>query len=107
MSQSITLSVKGLSHVPSFKNKKRIFGKRLVTKPEVKQWMDRCIRDLSFQLHSICQTTEGGTSMEQLRRFLTASCPADDCWQVIPELHISVGKVKRGEEGAVIEITPL
>lgn len=95
--------------IPAFKNKKRSIldrntgHQRTLTDPKTKRWMDECIRSLSYQLLSQCQTIEGGTSTESLQRFLTVSVPPDDSWQFIPEIHIKA--VTGGEPGAEITIT--
>lgn len=97
----LTLTVKG--PVPSFKNAKRICGKRLVTRKDVKQWMKNTILDLSSQLESAIRTKDGGISMEPLARSLIAwSKQFDDSRQWIP--RISLRDLDIGINIAVIEL---
>lgn len=100
----ITLEIKGLGHVPSFKNMKRICGNRLITNPKAKKTMDRIKASFALQLRSAFQTTGFATSTVDLQQFLTACVPRDDCWQVIPEITVRAVKVPKGQEGAVITI---
>lgn len=102
----VVLEVKGLHHVPSFKNKKRICGQRLITNPAVQRWMEACIRSFVLQLRSVAQTAGDATSTGWQRRYLTASLlPYDDSHQWIPKLVVTVEQVDRGNEGATLTIS--
>lgn len=104
---ALTLVVKGRGHVPSFKNGKMLARGRLITSPKKQEWMNKCIASFQSQFVSLSPTIVGATLTESLARFLTASLPPDDCWQNVPELHLSVEKVEKGNEGATITIEPL
>ncbi len=110
----IRLTVTGLGHVPSFKNKKRAIldrktGKmRTLTEPETKKWMERCIQSFEYQLLSAFLITEGGMQTVLSPHSWTASfLPLNDSVQWIPEITIRVEQVEKGAEGAIIEITRL
>lgn len=107
------LTVKGLGHCPSFKNSKLIVqgkGKSrplLITKPEYRAWMDRCVDDFESQLRSLYQTTEAGMPMARsLRCWIACVMPLDDSVHHIQTIHLQAVKTVPGEEGAVIEIEP-
>ena len=99
----VKLEVKGLGHCPSFKNGKRLF----VTNKKNAQWMKACTVSFVSQCISKCQTEGGAISMEDLRRFLTASLPLDENWLNVPTVILTSEAVEPGEEGATITITPL
>lgn len=104
----IVLNVKGSGHVPSFKNKKRIVGKNLITRPDVKKWMDQVIQDFESQLLSATQTNVAGTSTEgHPLSLIVSSLPLDDSRQWISQLIIVDADVAPGEEGAQIIIEPV
>lgn len=93
---------------PSFKNRKRICGRRLVTDRKVKQQMETIIEDFVSLLQSNSRTSGGETWMESHPQSWIALCvPADDCWTQIPELHVSARLVPKGQEGVTITIEPL
>lgn len=100
---TLRLQVRGLGHCPSFKNGKRLF----LTNKQNAQWMKACTASFVSQCISRCQTGAGAISMEDLRRFLTASLPLDDNWLNVPILIVTCEEVEEGEEGATIEIAPL
>lgn len=100
----VRLHVKGLGHVPSFKNSKMLTRGRLITNPKKQKWMDQCIASFELQLMSLCQTREGGTSTAALQRFLTASLPQDDAWLFVPELKVKAEQAATHDEGALITI---
>lgn len=101
---NINVVVQGLGHVPSFKNRKRIYRKKLVTARKEQEWMEKCIRSLKSQLSSIFQTADSEMSPECLRQSAIASLPLDDNWQELGIGKVSCKLVKSGEEGAVITI---
>ena len=108
----IELAVKNHGHVPSFKNKKRIvrMGKKtaLITRPDVRKWMDSVIQDFESQLFCVSQTGAGATSMvAPPRSLIVSSLPLDDSRQWISELLIVDADVAHGEEGAHITITEI
>lgn len=105
---TIRLNVNGLGHVPSMKNSKMWTGRKLITKPERQEWMQKCTQSIALQLLSESQT--GGVAMlmvQPLRSLIASSLPLDDSIHWIPELRVSVVFVEPGEEGAEIVIEPL
>ena len=110
-SSVIRLTIRGLGHCPSFKNNKQLIGghpPRLITKPERKQWMDRCEANFVSQFISTYQTTESVMPMvRSLRSWIACVAPLNDSVKDIPELHVYVKRVKKSDEGAVILIEPL
>ena len=107
---TLTLEIKGMSNIKSFKNNKRAIldqrtGKmRTLTEPETKQWMDMVTRSFVSQLLSGIPTTGDATSMGDYLRSLIALLPQDDCWKIISEISVKGIKVKPGQEGAIITI---
>lgn len=105
----IELAVRNRGPVPSFKNKKRIArlkGKpALITKPEVREWMDEVIRDFESQLFSATQIAGGETLMAPPPpSLIVSSLPLDDSRDWISELLIVDADVAPGDEGAHITI---
>lgn len=101
----LTLEIKGLGHVPSFKNRKRICGKRLVVQKDIGERMDRMVRALEFALLSSFRTTVEGTwTAQQLRSWMRSFVPEDDCWKFVAEVHLTSAKCMKGQEGCVITI---
>lgn len=107
----IELAVKNQGHVPSFKTQKRaglhrVTGKPfVVSKKEIREWMERCTQSFESQLFSASLITAGGTLMEpRPLSSIVSSLPLDDSRQWIPELHIYCQEVSKGEEGAIIII---
>jgi hypothetical protein len=99
------LDIKGLGHVPAFKNKKIIVGgNRLITAPKAKKWMISAQKLMYSQLKSKFQTTEGETSTVPWQLSAMSSWPSDDNCKVITEIHVLVKKVPKGEEGATVWI---
>jgi hypothetical protein len=112
-SVSIVLTVEGLGHVPSFKNKKRAIldratGKmRTLTEPDAARWMRRCEGSFASQLLSTYQTTEKGMPMvRSLRSWIACVMPRTDSVRHLIEFHVRVVPVRPGQEGARLEITP-
>ena len=108
----ITLQIKGMGPVPSFKNSKEIAirpeGKRfLMTEKRVKAWMNQAIASFKSQLLCGSVTTAPTTLTAAQLRSLIASLPADDNWKLIPVLAVTSSRCEPGEEGAIITITPL
>lgn len=97
----------GIGPVPSFKNNKMLTRGKLITDPKKQQWMERAIHALEFQFISLCPTTDAVTLMAWLRQSLTALLPPDDAWQFVPEIHLSIERVKKGQEGCRIHIERL
>lgn len=100
----LKLSIKGLGHVPSFKNSKMLTRGKLITKPERQQWMENATRLIESQLR--CLSATEGTGTQTVRSLLSsiALCgPFDDSVAWIPEIHIRVKRVSQ-DEGAIVEI---
>ena len=101
----LCLTIKGLGHVPAFKNKKIIVGgNRLITAPKARKFMEQATKGLYSQLKSLCQTCGGATSMGPWQRYATSLLPSDDNWKQIPEITVRVRQVEKGEEGAIIHL---
>jgi len=105
--ESLVMTIRGLGHVPAFKNKKIIAGKRLITAPKARKWMEECTKVLYLKLKSMFQTDADATSMGHWQQFATLSWPSDDCWQQIPQVKVRVKVVPKGEEGATIKLTKI
>jgi hypothetical protein len=106
----IRLKIRGLDHVPSFKNQKAIFKRRngqrfIATKPDRKKWMEQATRLIESQLRSEYQMRGIGISTAPRAQFLTqCAMPLDDSRQWISELRVNYVKVEKCEEGADITI---
>ena len=100
----LTLVIKGLDNVPAFKNKKIICGKRLITAPKAKKWMESAATNLYSQLKCLFQTGDGATSTGQWQLSAMSSLPYDDNWKAIPQICVSVRQVEKGEQGAIIRL---
>lgn len=108
----IELAVKNHGHVPSFKNKKRIARIKnkpaLITRPDIRKWMDDVIHDFVSQLFCASQIGGGETSTVALPpSLIVSSLPLDDSREWISELLITDADVNPGEEGAHIIITEI
>ena len=106
--RSISLCVTGMGHVPAFKNGKLLCRGRLITHPEKQKWMEATARSIESQLRSLYRTTETETGTGLSLHSWTLTClPLDDSLKWIGLPCGDWRKVKKGEEGAIIEITPL
>lgn len=102
---TLIIDIKGLGHVPAFKNKKIIVGgNRLITAPKAQKWMKSATQLMLSQLKSKFQTTTAETSTVPWQQSAIASWPLDDNCKVITEIHVTVKKVPKGEEGATVWI---
>jgi len=101
------LEIRGLGHVPAFKNKKIICGKRLITAPKARKFMEDATQLIISQLQSRYQTTEGETSTARWQQSAILSWPLDDNCKVITRITVEVKKVPKGEEGATIYISKI
>lgn len=104
--QKISIPVQVETHIPSFKNCKRIYGKRLVTEKKVKERFNRIIRVIEYHLSSLFLTGGDVTRTgESLPSWIASSMPLDDSLDWIPESNgWKVRRVPKGEEGAIITI---
>ncbi len=101
----IVLKLHGLGHVPSMKNNKMLTRGRLITDPEKQKWMDRAIRSLEFQLRSLFQTEGAGMpTMPSQQSWTVWSAQFDDSTEWIEHEEISVQRVAKGLEGAIITL---
>lgn len=105
--ESLVIIIRGIGHVPAFKNKKIIAGKRLITAPKARQWMELATKDMYSQLKSLFQTEGDETSTEPWQRSAMSSWPQDDNWQQIPLIQVKVRTVKKGDEGAIVTLTKI
>lgn len=97
-----------LGPVPSFKNRKRIAGKRLVTDRRVKRWMQAAISSLESQLLCAFRTSALTTpTVAPLPFWIASSLPKDDCWRYVRELTVKTDLCEPGQEGVTITIEPL
>lgn len=104
----IALEIKNQGPVPSFKNAKRIFGSKLVTRKDVKKWMAQCTQSFESQLFCATVIGEGATLTAQLQRSsIASSLPHDDSWDWIPQLEVRAVLCNKGEEGATVTIEKL
>jgi len=101
----VKLVIRG-SHIPSFKNRKRVSKNGGVfTDEKVKERMDAIIQSFVSQLLCETATIERVTPMDNSRlSLMLLLLPGDDSKKWIPEIHIYSEKVKIGEEGAEIII---
>jgi hypothetical protein len=112
--QPIKLEIRGLGHVPSFKNKKRAIldrhtGRmRTMTDAKTQKWMEQCIRSIESQLLYAIQTiAEGTLTARRVPSLIACYLPLDDSRQWLPELLIKSVDCDKGEEGATIVIEKL
>ena len=103
----LTLVIKGLGNCPAFKNKKIIAGKRLITAPKARQWMESAVSSLYSQLKCLYQTSGDATSTAHWQQSAMSLLPYDDNWKAIPEITVKVRVVEKGEEGAIIRLTKI
>lgn len=110
----IRLEIKGLNHVPSFKNTKSIYRNKqtgkpfIATKKERKIWMQNAIRVIESQL--LCAFATHGietSTAPHLRSWIASSLPLDDSIQWVSELNVKGCNVEPGQEGAQIIIEQL
>ena len=112
--KSLRLSIRGLSHVISFKNRKRAIldrntGKmRTLTEPKAAKWMKACIELFESRLFSEYLTSaDGMRTGRSLRSWIASYTPASDSVNAITEINVKVERVPVGEEGADILIERL
>lgn len=105
---TLILKIQGIGHVQSFKNRKRICGKRLVTQKRASLFMKEVTDGFVWQLLSLFRTRGIETQMGPLPLSLIACwIPPEDSLEWIAELSVSWRSVSKGNEGALVEITPL
>lgn len=107
ITDKLVIAIRGIGHVPAFKNKKIICGKRLITAPKARQWMELATKDMLSQLKSLFQTEGDATSTEPWQQSAMSSWPQDDNWQQIPLIQVKVRTVKKGDEGAIVTLTKI
>jgi len=110
-SNAVQLRVANLAHVPSKKNKHypSFGGHRVLMDKKTKAWLDQCILSFESQLRCLSATPDAGIWTEQSARSSIASypLPADDCWQQIPEIHVTMQRCSKGHEGAHVTVEQL
>lgn len=121
---ALRFQVKGLGHIPSFKNSKMILGVQkikegpckglwkgtpfIATKTEYRHMMEALTRSLLSQLISASRTIGDGTLTAQQQLFaIVLSMPADDSRQWLKHIRINCETVVAGEEGAEIIVRRL
>lgn len=99
------LTIRGLGHVPSFKNMKRASSRGLFTESRAKEWMQSCRDSFALQLLSEFRMRENATRTGHSRQsWIASSLPLDDSVREILEIHVRVEKVEPGQEGADVTI---
>jgi hypothetical protein len=107
-SPSFTLKIRGVGHVPSFKNGKMMARGRLITHPEKQKWMEQAARIIESQLRSALLTDGTGTLTEpQAHSLILTSLPLDDSLVWIGFPCGDWQRVSKGDEGADITIEKL
>lgn len=92
-------------HIPSFKNAKRVVGKRLLTSTEIAARKQAIEDSFASQLLCIIATRRGETPTGHSPRSLIARLlPLDDCWTAIPEIEVKCELVAKGSEGCIVII---
>jgi hypothetical protein len=106
---SIRIEIKNLGPIPSFKNRKRVAGKRIVTDPEVQHWMELCTQSIMLQLNSeyLRQVKGKMRITKPLPVWIAENMPLDDSISWIPNLTITTTVVPEGQEGATITYTKI
>lgn len=111
---SVTVLIVGLGHIPSFKNHKRAIksretGKlRTLTDPEIAKRVERLENAILSALYSGSQIRGSETHSEcwkRLRTLLSGLC--DDSIREVPSGSWDVQFVPAGQEGVEITITKL
>jgi len=107
---SLTLEIRGIGPVPSFKNTKKIIRKRdgkpgIITDPKKKRWMNDAVDQLESQLRGAFPMLAGETHGEWQKRLRTA------WWQLLDDSlthqlpgNQDVERVEKGNEGCEITI---
>lgn len=86
----VVLEIKLLAPPPSFKNHKRVTRSgAMITRPDIKERMERIEDALESALRLAFQQSKGATSMDVSLPSWIASCvPGDDSWNEVPEIAI-------------------
>lgn len=103
----LCLKIRGLGHVPSFKNSKMILWaqKRIMTKPEHQHWMEAAAQSFESQLRSALATSATGTTTGPIPlSSIVSFMPLDDSRKWIPQHSVSTQLVCKGDEGADVVI---
>ena len=106
-SDKLVIVIRSIGHVPAFKNKKIIAGKRLITAPKARKWMEQATASIVSQLMSLCQTAEDATSTVPWQQSAIALLPQDDNWKMLPRIQVTARVVPKGDEGAIITLRKL
>lgn len=107
----LVLEIKGVGHIPSFKNSKRAIldrnsgNFRTLTPGKIKKRMDKLENAILSALYSTCQTTGGATPSGCLKLWRTfLSGLRDDSVREIPSGSWDCDYVPKGQEGITIII---
>ena len=106
-SDKLVIVIQSIGHVPAFKNKKIIAGKRLITAPKARKWMEQATASIVSQFKSLCQTDDDATSTVPWQHSAIALLPQDDNWKVLPRIKVTARVVPKGDEGAIITLQRL
>ena len=100
-SDKLVIVIQSIGHVPAFKNKKIIAGKRLITAPKARKWMEQATASI------VSQTDDDATSTVPWQHSAIALLPQDDNWKVLPRIKVTARVVPKGDEGAIITLQRL
>lgn len=101
----IELVIRGIGHVPSFKNSKMLTRGKLITDPKKQKWMNKATRNLESQLRYFIPIQEIGTETGlTLLSKIASFMPLDDSLKWIPKHNVDSQRVSKGYEGANITI---
>ena len=103
-SGELVIVIRSIGHVPAFKNKKIIAGKRLITAPRARKWMEQATASILSQLKSLCLTDDDATLTVPWQQSAIVLLPPDDNWKVIPKIIVTARTVPKGDEGAIIKL---
>jgi len=103
---TLTIQLKGLGPVPSFKNGKMLCRGRLITAPKKQRFQESLVLAIVSALRSCVLISDGETPTGCSRELLMLqSMPVDDCRQVVPEMFIRA--IDGPEDSITIELKQL
>ena len=101
----IVVYVRGVGHIPSFKNSKLLTRGRLITKPEYQKQMRKITDVIECQLRSQLAMKGTGITTGPIPLSRIASLlPLDDSRKWIPEHSVTTALCSKGQKGANITI---
>lgn len=101
----VRLEVRERGEIPTFKNRKRIFGRRLVTDPKNAARMETIIHAIELELYCAWQISATGMATGcSLASWIASNVPLDDSRFWIQGASFEFVEVDQGQEGADIFI---